>query len=396
MNLPLDIPALLKAATDIDEARNTPLAVSVYIDETAPGDVVGHVRSAFASAGAKTRVTIGYLDDNLLAEPYGADDMAVIVAGDSPRIGEQAAHIRGAGIPVMVATTAPRAVAAAAEAAGWPVPEGDIVAPNMTNPTPFGDAARALARRITAGSTASEAPNAAAAEAASAAEAAIEDIEHALPVETEPADDEPIPLDAEGAATLDRRMGEWIIAACKDKRLAFALAFPFVRRPLSLDAVRATSVQNAGVGVVVFIPGADMPIMTLNQAKMLLQIAAAYGQPLSAERIKELAAVVGGAFLFRNIARTAVGVVPVLGWAIKGAVGFAGTEAMGHAAIEYFEAGGDIVGVASVVQKARDEAVAAATPAGGKVIEAARGAGASAFRALRGKGKGAGKGGARG
>lgn len=64
MNLPLDIPALLKAATDIDEARNTPLAVSVYIDETAPGDVVGHVRSAFASAGAKTRVTIGYLDDN--------------------------------------------------------------------------------------------------------------------------------------------------------------------------------------------------------------------------------------------------------------------------------------------------------------------------------------------
>ena len=145
MNLPLDIPALLKAATDIDEARNTPLAVSVYIDETAPGDVVGHVRSAFASAGAKTRVTIGYLDDNLLAEPYGADDMAVIVAGDSPRIGEQAAHIRGAGIPVMVATTAPHAVAAAAEAAGWPVPEGDIVAPNMTNPTPFGDAARALA-----------------------------------------------------------------------------------------------------------------------------------------------------------------------------------------------------------------------------------------------------------
>ena len=48
MNLPLDIPALLKAATDIDEARNTPLAVSVYIDETAPGDVVGHVRSALS------------------------------------------------------------------------------------------------------------------------------------------------------------------------------------------------------------------------------------------------------------------------------------------------------------------------------------------------------------
>lgn len=386
MNLPLDIPALLRAATDIDAARNTPLAVSVYLDETAPGDVVGHVRSAFASAGARTRVTLGYLDDGALPEPYGADDMAVIVAGESPRIGEAAAHVRGAGIPVMVATASPHAVIAAAEATGFPIPEGDVVAPDMTRPTPWGDAAETVARRMTAGRTEEEAAE---------APEALEAVERAVPVEAKPAADEPIELTDEAAADLDRRMGEWIIAACREKKLAFALAFPFVRRPLSLDAVRATAIQNAGVGVVVFIPGADMPIMTLNQAKMLLQIAAAYGQPLSAERIKELAAVVGGAFLFRNIARTAVGVVPVLGWAIKGAVGFAGTEAMGRAAIEYFEAGGDIVGVASVVQKARDEAVeatsrAAATPAGRKVVDTAKEAGRATWRGLRGKsGKGA-------
>ncbi len=386
MNLPLDIPALLRAATDIDAARNTPLAVSVYLDETAPGDVVGHVRSAFASAGARTRVTLGYLDDGALPEPYGADDMAVIVAGESPRIGEAAAHVRGAGIPVMVATASPHAVIAAAEATGFPIPEGDVVAPDMTRPTPWGDAAETVARRMTAGRTEEEAAE---------VPEALEVLERAVPVEAKPAADEPIELTDEAAADLDRRMGEWIIAACRDKKLAFALAFPFVRRPLSLDAVRATAIQNAGVGVVVFIPGADMPIMTLNQAKMLLQIAAAYGQPLSAERIKELAAVVGGAFLFRNIARTAVGVVPVLGWAIKGAVGFAGTEAMGRAAIEYFEAGGDIVGVANVVQKARDEAVeatsrAAATPAGRKVVDTAKEAGRATWRGLRGKsGKGA-------
>lgn len=386
MNLPLDIPALLRAATDIDAARNTPLAVSVYLDETAPGDMVGHVRSAFASAGARTRVTLGYLDDGALPEPYGADDMAVIVAGESPRIGEAAAHVRGAGIPVMVATASPHAVIAAAEATGFPIPEGDVVAPDMTRPTPWGDAAETVAQRMTAGRTEEETAE---------VPEALEALERAVPVEAEPAADEPIELTDEAAADLDRRMGEWIIAACREKKLAFALAFPFVRRPLSLDAVRATAIQNAGVGVVVFIPGADMPIMTLNQAKMLLQIAAAYGQPLSAERIKELAAVVGGAFLFRNIARTAVGVVPVLGWAIKGAVGFAGTEAMGRAAIEYFEAGGDIVGVASVVQKARDEAVeatsrAAATPAGRKVVDTAKEAGRATWRGLRGKsGKGA-------
>ena len=97
---------------------------------------------------------------------------------------------------------------------------------------------------------------------------------------------------------------------------AFALAFPFVRRPLSVDAVNATAVQNAGVGLVVFIPGADLPIMTLNQAKMLLQIAAAYGEPLGKERVKELAAVVGGAFACRSVARQIVAFVPALGWAV--------------------------------------------------------------------------------
>ena len=32
---------------------------SGYIDDSAPGDLIGHVRSAFASASAHTRVTIG-------------------------------------------------------------------------------------------------------------------------------------------------------------------------------------------------------------------------------------------------------------------------------------------------------------------------------------------------
>ena len=116
------------------------------------------------------------------------------------------------------------------------------------------------------------------------------------------------------------------------------MAFPFVRRPLSIDAVNATALQNGAVGLLPIIPGADMPIMTLNQAKMLLQIAAAYGQPMSTERVKELACVVGRAFALRNVARSVAGVVPVLRWAVRAGVGYAGTEAMGRAAIEYFEA----------------------------------------------------------
>ena len=47
----------------------------------------------------------------------------------------------------------------------------------------------------------------------------------------------------------------------------------------------------------------------------------------------------GTAFVFRTLARQALDFVPGFGWALKGAVGFTGTVALGEAAIAYFEAG---------------------------------------------------------
>ena len=80
MQLPVDIPKLLAQVSDIEEARTTPLSISLYLDETAPVDVVAHVRSAFASSVPTVRMTISYVGAKP-AVPYPADDMAVIVAG---------------------------------------------------------------------------------------------------------------------------------------------------------------------------------------------------------------------------------------------------------------------------------------------------------------------------
>ena len=104
----------------------------------------------------------------------------------------------------------------------------------------------------------------------------------------------------------------------------------------------------------------DMPIMTANQAKMVLQIAAAYGHPLSADRVKEIAGVIAGGFVFRGVSRQLAGVIPALGWAVKGTMGYVGTQAIGHAAIEYFEGGGDIAGLAALVGKTTSVAAEAA------------------------------------
>lgn len=163
--------------------------------------------------------------------------------------------------------------------------------------------------------------------------------------------------DAEKVVT---ELGTWLADRVSGKRLALAANFSFVRRAVANESVKATAFQNAVIGGVVVIPGADMPLMTANQAKMLLQIAAAYGEPLGAERIKELAAVVGGGFAFRAIARQVLTAIPGFGWAVKAGIGYSGTLAMGYAAVEYFESGGDVRGLAEKVREARDKVVGAA------------------------------------
>ena len=377
MKLPIDLKAVIEAATDIESARNTPVSVSVLIDDSAPGDVAAHVRSAFVGAGAHARVTVGYFVGPAFS-PYEGDDMAVIVAGFSEEVGRRAAEIRAAGVPVMVVTSMPRLVADMASAYGNPIPEGDLVAPEgVEGCEADGDAAcesRDVAGAhvsVFAGIRAAKSAGAGAAAGSSGAGAAAGSA--GATASSSDVSDAPIPIDAAAAAALDRRMGEWVVAACREKRLALALSFPFVRRPLSLEAVSATSFQNAGIGLVLFIPGADMPLMTLNLAKMLLQIAAAYGEPMSAARAKELAAIVGGAFACRSVARQVAGALPAIGWAVKAGVGYAGTKAMGLAAVEYFERGGNIAGLAGVVSAATAKATqiagdVAATPAGARVF----------------------------
>ena len=141
---------------------------------------------------------------------------------------------------------------------------------------------------------------------------------------------------------IEEELGEWLVERLPDKRLAMAHNFEFMRRAVAVEAVKGTAWQNGAIGVVAIIPGADMPLMTANQIKMLMQIAAAYGEALGLERLKELAAIVGGGFLLRLVARQALAFAPGFGWAIKGSIGVSGTLAMGYAAISYFEGGADL------------------------------------------------------
>ena len=130
-----------------------------------------------------------------------------------------------------------------------------------------------------------------------------------------------------------------LAVALGDDGIALAQRLPALRRPVADHLVLSAARQNGVIGVVVIIPGADMPAMTVNQIRMVLRIAAAYGEELGFDRAFEILSVVGTGLVFRTLARQALDFVPGFGWAVKGAVGFSGTVALGSAAIEYFEAG---------------------------------------------------------
>lgn len=369
MNIPIDIKTLLAGVTDVEAARTVPLSVSVLIDDSAPADLAAFVRSSFASASPQARVSLNYFHDGrALFDPES--DMVVIAAGTTPEVGQVAEDVRRARIPIMVVTASPVAVRSAAEAAGVPIAPADLIAPDQV----AGSDVIPLSHPVVvhSGAATVAAPDAAVAPCGIASDAAMAGA----------ASFEPIPLSVDMMERLALRMGEWVVATFKETRLSYAQAFDFVRRPLALESVRSTAAQNAGVGLVVVIPGADMPVMTANQAKMVLEIAAAYGQPLTADRIKELAAIVGGGFAWRAVARQIIGVVPALGWAVKAGIGYGGTVAMGTAAIEYFEHGGTVGGLIGALNEARGKAVRAfaSTSAGRGMKDRARAAGRTAAR----------------
>ncbi|MFA4964550.1 MAG: DUF697 domain-containing protein [Thermoleophilia bacterium] len=138
-----------------------------------------------------------------------------------------------------------------------------------------------------------------------------------------------------GKPTLENRL----VRAAGDAGGALALALPAVRRAYCERVILTNAAQNGAIGAAFIIPGTDMPAMTANQIRMVLKIAAAYGQEVGLDRALELLSVVGSGFVFRTLARQALDFVPGLGWALKGAVGFSATVALGQGAIAYFEAG---------------------------------------------------------
>ncbi len=129
-----------------------------------------------------------------------------------------------------------------------------------------------------------------------------------------------------------------VAAKLGEDATSLAARLPVLRPAVCSHLIESFSRRNAIIGAAVFVPGVDMPLLTLNQVRLVLRLAVAYGQPADQTRGPELLGVVGAGFGLRAVARELLDLIPIAGWAVKGAVAYGGTKAVGEAAVRYFEA----------------------------------------------------------
>jgi uncharacterized protein (DUF697 family) len=123
-----------------------------------------------------------------------------------------------------------------------------------------------------------------------------------------------------------------IARRCPDDAWKLAALLPALRDGVSRELVSRASGQNALLGAATFVPGADLPAITLNQARMLVRVAGAGGADAARLVPVALVGTTGAAVALRALARRVRSRTPLPAWIVNAAVAYAGTRLLGEAA----------------------------------------------------------------
>jgi len=138
-----------------------------------------------------------------------------------------------------------------------------------------------------------------------------------------------------------------ILLACKGKETQLARNIPLLRGPVAQQMIEDTCFINAtyslGSGLAEMVPVLDLPlniadilVLTKNQALMSYKITLAMGMKAEwRDTMPKLAAVVGSAFIWRQLARYLAGLIPVIGIVPKVVISYAGTYVVGEAVYQW-------------------------------------------------------------
>lgn len=142
-----------------------------------------------------------------------------------------------------------------------------------------------------------------------------------------------------------------VLEALPNQHIALARRYPLFRfavaRKLIADNAFANASYSLGTGLAEIIPALDIPfniadmvVLTKNQALMVYKVGLSLGlSPRWQDQLAQLGGVIGAGFLWRQLARQLVGLIP--GWGIlpKVAIAYAGTFAVGEAVIYWYKTG---------------------------------------------------------
>jgi len=127
-----------------------------------------------------------------------------------------------------------------------------------------------------------------------------------------------------------------IAARLNEHGAPLAARVPLLRDAVCEQLVSSLARRNGVVAAAVWIRGADLPALALNELRLVLRLAQAHGEDSGGERLPDLALALGAALGLRALARELLEVVPAARWAVRGAVAYGGTRALGEAALRRF------------------------------------------------------------
>lgn len=142
-----------------------------------------------------------------------------------------------------------------------------------------------------------------------------------------------------------------IMEMMPDRLLGLGRQFPLFRVPIAHQLINEACFANAtyalgtGLAEVVTVLNlpltvADMIVLTKSQAFLVYKLGLVFGFSLQwRDYLAEFGSVIGGGFIWRQVARSLVGLIPVLGIVPKIAVSYSGTFVVGHTILQWYLTG---------------------------------------------------------
>lgn len=150
---------------------------------------------------------------------------------------------------------------------------------------------------------------------------------------------------------LQREFVPAMLELLPQQHLALGRQFPLFRVPISKQLINDTCFSNAAysfsTGLAEIVPVLDIPlnvtdmiILTKSQAFLAYKLGLLVGFSTSwQDYITEFGSVIGGGFLWRQVARQLVGLIPAWGIIPKVAIAYSGTYVVGHAVLSWYLTG---------------------------------------------------------